>query len=304
MEKQEIAFETYDDPIKLLQDFIELRKEAGQNFSYRWFAQKAGFKSPNYLHLIINRKRKINQKTAEKISKVFSWKQWERKYFLKLTEFHFEEDYQRKQDLAQSLLGLRQIRIGSLYADGAQIEDLYLHSLGPILFELSKTGLPFQKEFLENLFVADFSYLQIEKVIQHLINKKLLILEENILTTGKDFNSTGDEVYSQLVKKYHSDMMRLAVHSMYQVDRQERDISGLSLNLSAKQFQRIKSKIQAFRKELLAIELQNDENEKKHFNSEKKNTKSDHKLKNKEIPKRLYQLGIQLFPLTKETKND
>ncbi|MEC9282980.1 MAG: TIGR02147 family protein [Bdellovibrionota bacterium] len=300
MKNQSIAFENYDDPICLLQDFIEMRKGTGQNFSYRWFAQKAGFKSPNYLHLIINRKRKINLKTAEKISKVFSWKQWEKKYFLKLTEFHFEEDYLRKQELAQSLLGLRQLKLGNHFADGAQIEDLYLHSLGPILFELSKTGLPNHQDFLEKLFIADFPFVHIKKVIKHLVEKKLLVLKDNILFASENINSTGDEVYSQLVKKYHSDMMRLAVHSMYEVDRKDRDISGLSLTLNESQFQKIKTKLQAFRKELLAIEL---EMEVQPMRESEKLASNPVKKKPQQL-KRLYQLGIQLFPLTKVNENE
>lgn len=302
MKNQNIAFENYDDPISLLQDFIELRKEAGQNFSYRWFAQKAGFKSPNYLHLIINRKRKINLKTAEKISKVFSWKLWEKKYFLKLTEFHYEDDYLRKQELAQSLLSLRQLRFGSQIANGAQIEDLYLHSLGPILFELSKTGLPFKQNFLEQLFIADFPYPHIEKIIKHLLHKNLLQLKDKILYPGQEINSTGDEVYSQLVKKYHSDMMRLAVHSMYEVDRKDRDVSALSLKLTESKFQKIKTKLQAFRKELLAIELETESQENRMEERAHYQTKS--KKHQKQSSERLYQLGIQLFPLTKVIKND
>ena len=302
MKNQNIAFENYDDPISLLQDFIELRKEAGQNFSYRWFAQKAGFKSPNYLHLIINRKRKINLKTAEKISKVFSWKLWEKKYFLKLTEFHYEDDYLRKQELAQSLLSLRQLRFGSQIANGAQIEDLYLHSLGPILFELSKTGLPFKQKFLEQLFIADFPYPQIEKIIKHLLHKNLLQLKDNILYPGQEINSTGDEVYSQLVKKYHSDMMRLAVHSMYEVDRKDRDVSALSLKLTESKFQKIKTKLQAFRKELLAIELETESLENRM--EERAHYQTESNKHQKQSSERLYQLGIQLFPLTKVIKND
>ena len=51
----------YADYREYLKDYYEHSKDTKDNFSYRYFAQKAGFASSNFLYLIIHGKRNLTK---------------------------------------------------------------------------------------------------------------------------------------------------------------------------------------------------------------------------------------------------
>jgi uncharacterized protein (TIGR02147 family) len=94
------------------------------------------------------------------------------------------------------------------------------------------------------------------------------------------FISTGDEVTSTSVANYHREMIQKGSEALDRFAAQDRDISSVTMALSGKSFGEIKSLIQKFRKELLAIADQ------------------DH------CPEGVYQVNFQLFPLAKCAKKE
>lgn len=277
-----IDFFQFDDPISLLNSYVEHRKQMGQIFSYRWFSQRAGFKSPNYLHLILNRKRKLNVSTSEKICEAFKWSQSQRDYFMALCEFKLSRTAKNKQQCAQRLLGLRlnqhkkQLKLSS-----KGIESLYASPLNVIIRELCVAGIKNDPNSIQDLLLFDANVRDIKKSIQQLLSAQLIKEDQGLLVSNKAFVSTGDEVTSELVKKYHEAMMNLAVKSMYEQPREQRDLSTVTLHLPKERMPELKNILQRFRKEILALET-----EQKSSNSQ------------------LIQVGFQIFPLTKEPAND
>jgi uncharacterized protein (TIGR02147 family) len=87
--------------------------------------------------------------------------------------------------------------------------------------------------------------------------------------------STGDEVGSLNVINYHKQVSRLAEAAHDRSPREERDISALTLGISAEDFAAIKGRIQAFRKEIMEMALASKDAD------------------------RVYQLNFQFFPVGK-----
>ena len=87
--------------------------------------------------------------------------------------------------------------------------------------------------------------------------------------------TTGPEVRSLVVSNFHKEMLQLAGASIDNVSAEDRDISALTLSISRESFPELKSRIIAFRKELLEMAGQ-DKN-----------------------PDQVAQVNIQLFPLSK-----
>jgi len=80
-------------------------------------------------------------------------------------------------------------------------------------------------------------------------------------------------VASLNIINYHKQVSRLAEGAHDISAKEERDISALTLGISEEDFQRIKARIQAFRKEIMDIAMASSE------------------------PDRVYQLNFQLFPV-------
>jgi uncharacterized protein (TIGR02147 family) len=90
--------------------------------------------------------------------------------------------------------------------------------------------------------------------------------------------TAGDEVASVALNSFHRQSLELAIRSISKTASTERDISGVTMSISQKGFEKIKSEIQAFRKKIISI-AENDSEE-----------------------DRVVQFNMQLFPLTKTKK--
>jgi uncharacterized protein (TIGR02147 family) len=104
--------------------------------------------------------------------------------------------------------------------------------------------------------------------------------ESGRLVQADAFISTGDEVTSTSVASYHREMIQKGSEALDRFPGPERDISSATMALSEEVFQEIKSLIQKFRKELLAIADQD------------------------QRPEGVYQINFQLFPLAKRAKKE
>jgi len=87
--------------------------------------------------------------------------------------------------------------------------------------------------------------------------------------------STGDEVSSLNVVNYHKQVSKLAEDAFDRCSKDLRDISALTLGINKSDFKKIKARIQEFRKEIMDI------------------------AKNSENDDRVYQLNFQFFPVSK-----
>jgi uncharacterized protein (TIGR02147 family) len=94
-----------------------------------------------------------------------------------------------------------------------------------------------------------------------------------VLRQGEVLLSTGPEVRSLAVGNFHRQMMERAAASIELVAREERDISGLTVALSAEACARFKQRIVELRAELLQLSAA------------------------ETAPTRVVQLNFQLFPL-------
>ncbi|MCM2280167.1 MAG: TIGR02147 family protein, partial [Oligoflexia bacterium] len=74
----------YQDYRAFLGDYYAYRKATRQGFSYRLFAKRAGLKSPNYLQLVIQKKRSLTEPTAGRVAAAIGLKGPERDYFVAL----------------------------------------------------------------------------------------------------------------------------------------------------------------------------------------------------------------------------
>ena len=66
---------------EFLQSSFEEKKRRHEFYSYRLFSQKAGFKSPNYLKLVINGERNLTKESVFKVAKAFDLNKKETDYF-------------------------------------------------------------------------------------------------------------------------------------------------------------------------------------------------------------------------------
>ena len=272
--KQVTIFE-YDNYRAYLGDLYKLYKETKPHFSYRYFSQKAGFRSPNFLKLVIEGKRNLSPESIEKFANALKLGKKEAEFFRVLVHLNQARTVGEKKIYAEQLMQFRPFRyIHPLRQDQYRY---YADWYNIAIREL--TMLPEFSEdpaWIARRLVPPISPQQAQKALDLLLQLGLLERDESgRLVQADAFISTGDEVTSTSVANYHRTLIRMGAEALDRFPGSDRDISSVTMTLSEKNYREIKVLIQRFRKELLAIADQD------------------------ESPEGVYQVNFQLFPLAK-----
>ncbi len=254
-------------------------KHLDPKYSQRYFAKKMAMKSPGYYLDIINGRRNLSLNNIPLCFKALNLSKNEANYFESLVLFNQAKSIEDKNRYYQRLLNNKKVNMNLVNKDMYQFYSKWYHTaIRELLFYF-----PFNNNYRD---IAK----QLNPPISEDEAKKSIKLQEKLGFIKKNLNryyqnsptiTTGDEVIQSMeIENYQIDTMNIAKNALNNTPAKLRDISTLTLSLSEKGFNNIKSLIQKTRKEILT-EAQNDSSE-----------------------NRVYQVNFQLFPLTKEFKNN
>lgn len=243
----------FDDYFELLQALIEARKSQGLPFSFRWFSQKAGFTSPNYLHLVLSKKRHLSSQAAIKVTEIFRLNSKEAEYFRLLVEFNKAKMPSARSEIGQQMLKLR-AKSKTEYLDKSQM-NYYLSWRNIAVREcllLNQQGL--KAEDISSLVFPHPTLKETIQTLEVLASLGLVIKNDQETWFAHPGNiSSGDRVASSALVTYHLQMMDLAKESIDRFSAKDRDISNVSVPLSKESFEKIRKMIQDVRAEALRL---------------------------------------------------
>src|SRR3989338_1498037 len=104
-----IIITDYTDYALFIKDYFNSKRNS-DGFSFRQFAKCSGFKSPSYLKLIIDKKRKISEKSLGKFMLGLGLSGDEKKYFVLLVRYNNEQDSSVKSMYFDELLQIQQTK--------------------------------------------------------------------------------------------------------------------------------------------------------------------------------------------------
>ncbi|SMF49273.1 TIGR02147 family protein [Pseudobacteriovorax antillogorgiicola] len=282
MLKQKVSPLDYLDYRQYLDAVYQIVKSKLNRYSYIRFSEDLGFSRTNVLHLIIKGKRPLTSKAASKVIAALQLSGPEKKYFVNLVKYQNARQPQSRENLFQELLQIKS-KVLSQPESQSQLE-FFSEWFHVIIYQMT---------FMAD-FNADPSYIakavkpnirpeQARKSLQLL--KSLKLIEDNPetgrLEPTKLRVTTGDEVASIAVTRYHQRMIDLGKESITSVPDQERDISSVSISIPMTLLPSLKEEISVFRKKILAL-------------ADQKRNQCDE----------VYQMNIQLFPTTDLNKGD
>jgi uncharacterized protein (TIGR02147 family) len=236
-----------------LRDYYQYKK-ATSRLSFRAFSRKADLRSPNYLKLVIEGQRNLTKAMASRFAKACKLEGAEREYFLALVAFgqapSLEERSLRYKDLERFQHYRASFRL-------SVTQDTY-HSRWylPAIRELVATV-----QFREDpLWIAEslcprISVEEAETALETLLQLGLLERSsDGRLRQATVSVSTGsDRVRSLHLISYHKKMLEHAATSMERLPAPQRDIAAVTLRMGPDGLQRLKARLQAFRRELMDL---------------------------------------------------
>ncbi len=95
---------SYLDYRTFVREFYLEWKAKDEKYSYRYWASRAGFASPNFIKLIIDGKRNLSASGSAQLAKAFALNLSEKKFFMDLVELNQCQGAEARVDLAKKLL--------------------------------------------------------------------------------------------------------------------------------------------------------------------------------------------------------
>lgn len=266
----------YLDSREFLRDYYAHHKEHEYGFSYRVFARRAGCRSSNFAHLVLQGKRNLSDESALRFADACGLKGTEVEYFADLVAFNQAQSQREKEHCYERLTKHTQFRrVHKLTeAQGTYFSTWYI----PAIRELAARGdFPADPAWLSQMLVPSISEAQAKKALKTLTTLGLLVENAAGKTVrSENLVSSGGPLGHHLVA-FHRRMLERASEAIELIDREEREIASLTVCVSEKRMQELKEEIRAFRKRLLQSAEADDQ------------------------PERVVQIGFQLFPLSKSS---
>ncbi len=260
-----------------LKDFYEFKKTAS-GYTYRDFATSVGMNSTSWLLHLIKGTKNLSADTTLRIAKTLKLNKAESAFFGLLVQFTQAKSSETKDLYFQKMLvAKRKLKIVKLSEVQYEYYTKWYH---PVVRSLS-VKMDFGDDY------AKLGRSLIPPITAKEAKSSVRLLEKlGFITRGPDGRhtlthsviSTGDEVGSLNIINYHKQVSRLAAGAHDLSTQEERDISALTLGIGEEDFLRIKSRILAFRKEIMEMA--------------QAATSAD----------RVYQFNFQFFPVGKAEK--
>ena len=269
--------ETYTDYRIFLADYYEDQKKRFPAFSYRYFCRKAGIKSPIYYKDIVAGKRNLTDATITAFIKGLALSPSDARYFTALVHFTQSRSPQDKQSILEQMRSLRRkIKQEAIPLD---YYEYYARWYIPVIRELATTR-SWKNDFgrLAGMVRPRIKKTEAKESVEFLVKKGFLEIDgDGNYRQSNPAITSGSEVKSLGIRSFNKKMALFGYEAISSLPPSRRDIRTVTIGLSRESYSLVKEEIRDFVNRVIRI-VDDDE-------------KSD----------TVYNLGIQLFPLSTET---
>jgi uncharacterized protein (TIGR02147 family) len=272
--------EEYLDYREFLSDELALRKKTVLGFSYRSISQKAGFHSSGFLSGVLSAKRNLTEETMHALAAALRLTPQQHEYFTALVNYNQAKQIDRKRYYLEKCLGLsvkgKNAKTRMLQRNQYEVFSAWYNAA---LRELAAIFPIKKREYPDaaGMLIPSITPQQAKESLELLL--RLGLLKENThgeLARPDKLLSAPCTPWSLVaVHDFQAAMMRLAIDSLQRFNKEERDISTLTVSVDADACEVMKKLIARFRATILQV------------------------AGSVARPDRICQLNVQLFPLTK-----
>ncbi len=263
-----------------VQDFLKTiyneLKTRLPRYSYRAFAADLGFGETNYLHLICTHKRQLSPRSAQQVVHHLGLQAERRQWFLSLVEHNGARSVERRTAGIRRAFEIRQKTLqNDLTRDEMEFFSKWYH---PVVRELAgKKNFSSDPHWISAHVRPRITPEQAKNSVELLLRLGYLTQSDDSKLSMTHSTIRVPEGASHLsIHSYHQEMLQLSARSLSEIEPEERDISALTVSLSAEQIVHVKKMMRDLRESIIQM---GEENIDKY---------------------EIYQLNMQLFPLTRD----
>lgn len=279
----------YMDYRQYLASFFEYKRRLTATdlrpYNYAAFSAGANIKSPNYLKMIIEGRRNLSEEMVLKFAKALGLNKEATEDFDLLVSYGQASDPADRNMFLKKLSEHRVlVKLKSGEIDQKTWDKIPNWAAWVIYAMVDQEGVRYDTKTLKELLRGKASEDEIKQALQSLFNSGELVRDPETLEVKKAHTliDAPEDVPVALVRKLQAQLMYLGLESLYQDTATEREFGTLTMSLTKQEFDEIKFKLRQMRKQV-----------------NKDNTIARMTSKGE----RVYQLNIQLFPVSNVATN-
>jgi uncharacterized protein (TIGR02147 family) len=267
----------YFDYQEYLCDFYQEKKRENNYISFRYLGSRLGL-DPGFLLKVMQGKLHLADKSLGRLCEFFKFSASQAEYFKMLIHYNKAKTNSDIKLYFEKLLSLRDSKARPLQESQYAFYQKWYHSAIHALLSIYEFKGAF-KELASRLRPA-ISVAQAKESI-HLLQKLKMVYcnQDGIYKPTDAFVTSGEKWHSTALHEFQKETIRLSEQSLDRVAKELRDISTVTVALSSKDLPEIRERIRQLRQSILSLENENK-------------------------PDAVFQINIQVFPVTNATGGD
>lgn len=268
----------YSDYRTFIRDYYERNKAVNPAFSYRYLAQKSGINSSAFFKFVIEGKRNLTKQTILKTCAALKLADREAEYFENLVFFNQAKTLKEKNHFFDKLIGLQKAKnVKIVSEDHYDYFADWHHCIIRELVVITKFSGNFEK--LAKMVRPRITSREAKDSVELLVRLGFLkALDDGSYIQTEPVISTGYNIKSHRIIQFQIQMLHRAVESFELAKSEERLTSSTTFGISEKMFRDFIKKVRELRATLMEM------------------------ARTDEHPEAVYQLNINLFPLSERVK--
>jgi uncharacterized protein (TIGR02147 family) len=259
-----------------LNAYFAERKGSDPKFSHRYLGRRLGLSSPNFIMMVMQGKRNLTRPMAFRISQEFKHNPKEAEYFESMVGLARARSTAEKDRYFTRMAELRR------RTDVAKIEEsqyeYYSNWYNLVIRELvTYPEFKGDIDWLAKSVRPPITPKQARRSVELLLELGFIVTKGSTYLRRSAVISTGLQVSSLAVTKFHRTMAQRAAEAMDTVPKRERDMTACTVSISEKGFEQVKEVVTDCRKKIMAIAEANSP------------------------PERVYQVNFHVFPVSAST---
>lgn len=247
----------YDDYRTYLKDYYSFQKEQNSFFSYQYLADKAGFKSKSFLYRIIKNGRCMSSTSAIKLSRALKHTRDEAEFFENLVGYNQAKTEEEQEHYFGRLVRItkRQKSLPEnaiITPDKYELYSTWYHQVIRSLIDMYSFNGDYK--WLAAMIRPHITESQARRSVE-LLKRLELIKQDNdgIYSSVQKTITTGAQVQKRALRSYYQSCLQIAQQSINGVAPELRNISGLTLGVSEKTYQKMVERLAELRQEFMQM---------------------------------------------------
>jgi uncharacterized protein (TIGR02147 family) len=242
------SFKNYRDYLRAL---YAAKKLSNARFSFRRFASVAGFRSPNYLQMILDGKRNLSSDTAVTLASRLKLPGGEREYFVALVKLeNASNDNERNAAERARLVALKRILTKDIPAAQKEVFGRWFYLLVRELFLIP--GAKADARWVRARLGDCISEAEAEHALDVLRRTGFLVATASGLKPTEPVMETNElELQAALMRDFHAETLKVWSQNLEKLGPRDQELGVLNIPLNSSKLPELRRRIRQFQDEII-----------------------------------------------------